>query len=407
MSSKNSRKNLKQNSINTLKKTLDIQHNGKLIEFHKLQDIVQDIKLSIFNLDKQIQEFKEKQLSGYEASEEEISSILKLKDEKECLKNKLYNITDDKDEIDYYVNTAPILFQYYDVIEKGTTDDIPLVNVKDNNILKFFMNDSTSTIKKKTEIDDTQQQNSQQTIDRASLLEKYLLLTDDSYIKNIDPEDHKDRCVHCGCTSRNVMINEGIVHCNSCDAIEYILIDHDRPSYKDPPKEVTYFSYKRINHLNEWISQIQGKETTDIPEEIYDKILLEIKKQKITNMAVLTRKKIREILRKLDSNKYYEHIPHIINKLNGLPIPNFEPELEEKLRVMFKMIQPLFLKYAPASRKNFLSYSYCLHKFVQLLGRDEYLSNLPLLKSRDKLQQQDAIWKKICDELNWQFIRSL
>jgi hypothetical protein len=198
-----------------------------------------------------------------------------------------------------------------------------------------------------------------------------------------------------------------MIHCNNCDSIEYILIDHDRPSYKDPPKEISYFSYKRINHLNEWISQIQGKETTDIPEEVYDKILLEIKKQKITNMADLTYKKIKEILRKLDNNKYYEHIPHIINKLNGLPIPHFEPELEEKLRVMFKMIQPLFLKYAPSSRKNFLSYSYCLHKFIQLLGRDEYLPNLPLLKSRDKLHQQDQIWKKICDELSWQFIESL
>jgi hypothetical protein len=155
------------------------------------------------------------------------------------------------------------------------------------------------------------------------------------------------------------------------------------------------------------ISQIQGKETTDIPEEVYDKILLEIKKQKITNMADLTYKKIKEILRKLDSNKYYEHIPHIINKLNGLPIPHFEPDLEEKLRAMFKLIQPLFLKYAPRSRKNFLSYSYCLHKFIQLLGRDEYLEKLPLLKSREKLHQQDLIWKQICDELGWQFIRSL
>jgi hypothetical protein len=28
-------------------------------------------------------------------------------------------------------------------------------------------------------------------------------------------------------------------------------------------KEISYFAYKRINHFQEWISQIQGKETTD------------------------------------------------------------------------------------------------------------------------------------------------
>lgn len=162
-----------------------------------------------------------------------------------------------------------------------------------------------------------------------------------------------------------------------------------------------------INHFNEWISQIQGKETTDIPDEVYDKILLEIKKQKISNMADLTCSKIKEILKGLRFNKYYEHIPHIINKLNGLPTPHFDPELEDKLRSMFKQIQPLFLKYAPALRKNFLSYSFVLHKFVQLHGKDEYLQYFPLLKSRDKLSAQDQIWRKICEELNWEFIRSI
>ena len=154
------------------------------------------------------------------------------------------------------------------------------------------------------------------------------------------------------------------------------------------------------------ISQIQGKETTDIPEEVYDKILLEIKKQRISNMATLKTKQVRSILKKLKLTKYYEHTHHIIHKLNGLPIPNFEPDLEEKLRTMFKIIQPLFLKHAPVNRKNFLSYSYVIYKFLELLGRDEYLSNFNLLKNREKLHQQDIVWKKICDDLGWEFIRS-
>ncbi len=160
---------------------------------------------------------------------------------------------------------------------------------------------------------------------------------------------------------------------------------------------------ERLNGL----SQIQGKETTDIPEEIYDAILLEIKKQRISNMADLKIAKIKDILKKLKLNKYYEHAAHIKHKLNGLPIPHLEPDLEEKLRTMFKLTQPAFLKFMPSTRKNFLSYSYVLHKFIQLLGRDEYLVNFPLLKSRDKLQQQDQIWKKICEDLGWHFIRSI
>lgn len=50
---------------------------------------------------------------------------------------------------------------------------------------------------------------------------------------------------------------------------------------------------------NEWISQIQGKETTQLCNNVIDMILLEIKKQKISNMADLNAKKLKEILKKL------------------------------------------------------------------------------------------------------------
>lgn len=124
-------------------------------------------------------------------------------------------------------------------------------------------------------------------------------------------------------------------------------------------------------------------------------------------MATLTHNKIREILKTLKINKYYEHTPHIINRLNGMPMPHLTPELEEKMRSMFKQIQVPFLRHAPSSRKNFLSYSYVLHKMSQLLGYDEYLPYLPLLRARDKMVVMDQIWKKICDDLGWGFIPSI
>jgi hypothetical protein len=214
-------------------------------------------------------------------------------------------------------------------------------------------------------------------------------------------------CGHCGSCDRTVQLQDGCVFCNRCFTVEYILIDHEKPSYKDPPKEVSYFAYKRINHLNEWLNQVQGKETTEIPEEVYDAILLEIKKQKRYNMATLTHDCVRQILKKLRLNRYYEHCPHIINRLNGRPIPNLPQELEDRLRHMFCQIQVPFLKHAPPTRKNFLSYSFCLHKLMQLLEQDQYLGSFKLLKSREKLFAQDRIWKKICEELGWDFIPSL
>ena len=87
---------------------------------------------------------------------------------------------------------------------------------------------------------------------------------------------------------------------------------------------------------------------------------MEIKKERITNMASLNNKKIREYLKKLKLNKYYEHVPHIINRLNGLPPPIIKREIEEKLRIMFKEIQGPFMEVCPKNRKNFLSLFLCI-----------------------------------------------
>jgi hypothetical protein len=65
------------------------------------------------------------------------------------------------------------------------------------------------------------------------------------------------------------------------------------------------------------------------------------------------------------------------------------------------------MKYGMNDRSNFFSYPYILYKFFQLLERDEYLPELRLLKTREKLQEQDEVWKKICDELKWEFIRTV
>jgi len=74
---------------------------------------------------------------------------------------------------------------------------------------------------------------------------------------------------------------------------------------------------------------------------------------------------------------------------------------------MFHAIQQPFEKHCPATRKNFLSYSYVLYKCCQLLGLDCYLGSFSLLKGRQKLYRQDSIWKAICKELDWEFVASV
>ena len=37
----------------------------------------------------------------------------------------------------------------------------------------------------------------------------------------------------------------------------------------------------------------------------------------------------------------------------------------------------------------------------------KYLKYFPLLKSKEKLYQQDVIWKKICKDLQWEYIPTI
>jgi uncharacterized Zn finger protein (UPF0148 family) len=215
-----------------------------------------------------------------------------------------------------------------------------------------------------------------------------------------------EHCAPCN-IPREEITSEGILVCPKCGSEEYALVVSDFPSFRDPPKERNNYAYKKQNHLNEILNQFQAKESTEIPEDVMNEVICEIRKRRIDNIALLTEQNIREILKKLGRNRYYEHAAHILSRLNGNPPPTITPEIEDKIRAMFQEVQAPYLLYCPDERRNFLSYSYIIYKFLELLELDEYKVHFPLLKSRDRLIQHDTIWKKICEYLQWEFIQSI
>ena len=289
---------------------------------------------------------------------------------------------------DYYMKNMDILMDYYGK-ESVPSQSAPLPK-ETNTFLKFFVANTPAV--------------------DAGLSKKQIF---DEYVARMKlsngPEATQlltEHCVACN-VAREEISSEGILVCPSCGSEEYALVVSDFPSFRDPPKERNNYAYKKINHLNEILNQFQAKESTIIPEEVMNEVVLEIRKRRIDNIADLSEEDTRQILKKLGRSKYYEHRAHILSRLNGNPPPTITPEIEEKVRAMFQEIQAPFLLYCPNDRTNFLSYSYILYKFFELLDLDEYKVFFPLLKSRDRLIAHDQIWKKICDYLNWEFIQSV
>jgi predicted nucleic acid-binding Zn-ribbon protein len=348
------------------------------------------------------------------------------------LKSRIADVEADKDMMNYYLNVGDILFGYYDTQQRIATGDNSIQNESNkirtpaNSVLSYFKTSpvaqasstdkspKTNVNKKKKETFTTKASNIIADIDgmrRDKALEKYLSIVEPAAIKSgIMPgsgiESDYGCCPLCE-SEMHFSQNEAMLGCRECGYQDFILIDSEKPSYKDPPREISYFAYKKINHLNEWLAQFQAKETTEIPTEIFEQIQMELRKERIIDTLKLKPSKLREILKKLKLSKYYEHVAHIMNRLNGVQAPVLSREVEDKLRFMFREIQPSFIKHCPKGRSNFLSYSYVLYKFCQLLELDDFLPCFPLLKSREKLYMQDKIWQCICDDMGWEFIKSI
>jgi hypothetical protein len=350
-----------------------------------------------------------------------------LSDQAEGLRKQIRVLETDAERLNYFLDVGDLLFQYYDVQEglaKGALRTEPAVvkapTLLTNSVLSYFATPgagagagagaAVNTGEKKTvrasDIDTTEGMN------RDKLLEKYLAIVDPTAIKSgyLPGSGIEPGWGCCPACSVEMIFyqNEATLCCPGCGHEEFILIDSEKPSYKDPPREITYFAYKKANHFNEWLAQFQAKENTDIPADVIDAVLAELRKERITDPKKIKNPKILEILRKLKFSKMYDHVQQIRNRIQQqMTSLTLSKETEEKLQHMFKEIQPAFIKFCPKGRSNFLSYPYVLYKMCQLLEMDEFLPCFQLLKSREKLYQQDQVWQKICAELGWQFIRSI
>jgi hypothetical protein len=222
-------------------------------------------------------------------------------------------------------------------------------------------------------------------------------------------EKKTDACPTCPNSNIFHFADTSELVCDNCGLILASLISEELTyrEEQETSEKIVNYSYKRENHFNEWLSQFQAQETTNIPQEVIEQLRTELKKIKIKMLEEITHARVRSLLKKLKLNKYYEHVPYITNILSGIKPPRMPQELEERLRIMFKDIQKPFDDNCPSYRRNFLSYSYVLYKFCELLSEDSYLQYFPLLKSKEKLYQQDVIWKKICHDLRWEYIPTI
>jgi hypothetical protein len=410
-------------------KTLEAYHTSQLAKMREEQERLVEYKAELAKKKKELEKV-EKEFSGpsliLNASDILVlTSRQRLEKEIEALEDKIVKLESNESFADYFLRVGDILFSYSDAQDRIAEGERPVETFKKgripaNSVYSYFASDPDPGPVLPTkpvvafDLDagpSTRASDIKNTIGfkRDKALEAYMSALDPD---NIQHENSLASSItedfgSCPVCDSEMLFNETFLDCPGCGYRDFILIDSEKPSYKDPPREMSYYAYKKINHLNEWLAQFQAKETTEISPAVLDMIRAELKKERITDMSKLKPSKLKEVIKKLKLNRCYDHVAHVLNRLNGISAPVLSREVEEKLRFMFKEIQFSFVKHCPKKRSNFLSYSFVLYKFCELLELDEYLPCFPLLKSREKLYMQDKIWQKICEDMRWQFIRTV
>lgn len=376
----NSQQNQQQKTINTI----DEKHKEMLRSFEEIETVT----IPALNIEKK--ELKSKILT---LKEHQIDVYLDIRDKIEQIKSQIKELRNRKKR--YFLDNSKYIFQYFE--QKQQISNSASSSTQNVNILNSFFK-----IKSKTPENDTLA--SEKYAQSKKLYMKYWQNVNNeiSNIQNFIISSNVCQLCHKG--ELIPQDEEGILICNNEECGKFItyIVDSSKPTNKEPPNEVSYTAYIRLNHFKEILSQFQAKETTQIPEEVMNAIKARIKKERIKDLSTINYTKMREILRKLGYNKYFEHIQYI-NSQFGIKPPIMTEELHETLCVLFIEIQKPWSMFCPAGRTNFFNYTYTLYQLCVLLDQKQYLPYITLLKDPVKQREQDAIWKLVCNYLDWEF----
>jgi hypothetical protein len=372
------------NKKNTIINTIDETHQSMLIKFqeHK-EETIPNLINEKKRLNAIIPTLKKGQVSEYMEISDQIKTITSEIRELKLEKKR------------YLLDNSKYIFDFFEQKKQISGNSIN-VNQNTDTLNSFFKIKSTNN--ESSDINNEKYTQSKQ------YLQQYWR---NMNIGTLQPQDYiinADKCEYCNEGELIPQDEEGVLICNNLQCCKFVtyIVDSNKPSNKEPPNEVSYTAYIRLNHFKEILSQFQAKETTQIPEEVIENIRARIKKERITNMKEINYDKMRDILRKLNYNKYFEHIQYI-NSLFGVKPPIMNEELHETLCVLFIEIQKPWAVHCPPNRTNFFNYTYTLYQLCVLLDQTQYLPYIPMMKDREKQLEQDMIWKKVCEDLDWEY----
>jgi hypothetical protein len=428
-------------------KTIDEIHKEQLDDFKKNRSLIPDKKNKLLNLELELKEIEE------ENRGKPIGLNFELLKHRNILRNLIKNLKEEIDkiencsaEMEYWSRTGDVLCDYYDItngILYGKNFDGMSIEIDNNQEINNFGNQYGGQINSKIIISDellaitnlnrkrklkkpvrkrnkkiemtpikgimsillgdNEEDNEQDNKTcKASLQNQYLLMMDKEYACSKTKTSIAKKCKRCNLDTM-IIYNESIITCPKCGESDDIFIESDMPSQRETFAEKPKYPYKKLGHCIEKLNQFLCKGTVNIPSEIFIILNEEIEKHNM-NKNEVTIKFLEAMLKKHRLSEYYENIMYIFSKITGKPPQHISRDEYDLVLKMFGETEEVYeTKYKPSTRNNFLKYTFVLNKIFLTIGRPEIASHFKLLKSPDKLKQQERVWQKICLDLGWKY----
>jgi len=357
-----------------IKMPVNVVHNSHVSRLKQERDKKIEYIGELHNVKSNIEEIERKRIN--ERCDEDFVNLLKLKKNKSELEIMISHIDTCDDLHNYFVNTK-------DYVYENIGQEIKIVTWHKKMSKQFEKEQKDEDLK----------------------YHEFMSHIDDRY---------RERCIrydknYIECPNCDVMLETDDEHatmvCHKCGYMQQLLTDPQRPVYDENIVETSSNSYRCRSHLDDVLINAQAKESVMIPEEVYDVIKMELKKNSITNMVNLTEKKCREYLKRNGLSKYYDHINLIIKHLEGINPLSLTPDIENTLNRYFTIVEHAYnvLKQDPSStvaktkRKSFLHYKSVINQLCVMLNYDEsIIQHFPLLKSSKNLPTFFEIWVELC-----------
>lgn len=228
----------KKTYIGDNRKTLDAKHNEMVKQFKDEKNTLAKKKEILAKYEIEFGELNAKNKN--ELNDVELDRKYELNDLIKKHKSYIKNIETNENELEYFMEIGQLLNDYYDNIKKiankntsnNNNNDVQQNNTEDKSDINNYISSSYN-------------------FKKADYLDKYLKITDDTYTPSIKYNTTHNKCDRCNREMIIVQV-EAIIVCESCGLSKNIIIDSNKPNYKDPPPEISYFAYKRINHFIYW-----------------------------------------------------------------------------------------------------------------------------------------------------------